>query len=399
MRDPLRRERLTGLGKTVAALGLNKLAAARAPARPAGPERLVATASFGADPGALRMLSYVPAKLAPRPALVVLLHGCTQTAEGFAQGAGWLDLADRNGFVVLAPEQTRANNPNLCFNWFNPEDIARGGGEAASIRRMIARTVKDHDVDPARIFIAGLSAGGAMANVLLATYPEVFAGGAIFAGLPYASAAGVGQAFGVMMGGGGRSPKEAADVLRAAAGRKGPWPPVSVWQGTADSTVVASVAEAVADQWVEVHGAQDAPVESESTPGRRRLIWPGADGAPVVELNLIAGMGHGVPLQTGGPHGTGTAGPFLLEVGVNAALELVHDWGLQRRPAVRPAAAPPVEAVVEPPAPKAASPQPEPAPRVQPRPRPMSAPPPQPAPRLDVTELINRALRTAGLLK
>ena len=324
---------LKSLGKTVAALGLKKLAVAKvAPSGRFGSSRLKETAAFGANPGALRMLTYAPPRPTVSPGLVVVLHGCTQSAEGFAGGAGWLDLADRYGFLVLAPEQTRANNPNLCFNWFNPDDTARGSGEAASIRQMIARIVRDHGVDPARVFVTGLSAGGGMANVMLATYPEVFAAGAIFAGLPYAAASGVGQAFGVMMGGGGRSPSEAAAAVRAATGRRGPWPKLSIWQGGADGTVVPSVGEDVADQWVEVHGAQHAAVENVVSPGRRRLTWPGPDGAPAVELNLIAGMGHGVPLKTGGADGVGTAGPFLLDVGVNAALELVQDWGLAARP-------------------------------------------------------------------
>ena len=322
---------LKSLGKTVAALGLKKLTVAKAaPAFRAGAARIKAVAAFGPNPGELRMLTYAPQRLGASPGLVVVLHGCTQAAEAFASGAGWLDLADRYGFVVLAPEQARANNPNLCFNWFNPDDIARGSGEAASIRQMIVRAVKDHGVDPARVFVTGLSAGGGMANVMLATYPEVFAAGAIFAGLPYAAASGVPQAFGVMMGHGGRKPAEAAAAIRSATGRRGPWPRVSIWQGGADSTVVASVAEDVADQWVEVHGAQHVAVESVVSPNRRRLTWPGPDGSPAVELNLIAGLGHGVPLKTGGADGVGVAGPFLLDVGVNAALELVKAWGLAR---------------------------------------------------------------------
>src|SRR3954463_16767186 len=142
---------------------------------------LVETAEFGSHPGSLRMFSFVPPNPEPAPALVVVLHGCGQTAAAYDFGAGWSTLAKRYGFALLMPEQQSANNANTCFNWFNPGDVARGRGEAASIRQMVARMVADHKIDPRRIYITGLSAGGAMTSVMLATYPEVFAGGAIIA--------------------------------------------------------------------------------------------------------------------------------------------------------------------------------------------------------------------------
>ena len=104
-------------------------------------------------------------------------------------------MADRFGFALLLPEQRRANNPNGCFTWFSAEDTSRECGEALSIRQMIERMVIDHGIDRSRIYVTGLSAGGAMTSVMLATYPEVFAGGAIVAGLPYGSAANVQEAF------------------------------------------------------------------------------------------------------------------------------------------------------------------------------------------------------------
>jgi len=99
------------------------------------------------------------------------------------------------GFALLLPEQQRTNNPNSCFNWFQSGDIERGHGEAASIRQMVATMVSDHGIDPARVFVTGLSAGGAMTPVMLATYPEVFAGGAIIGGLPYGAATNIAAGF------------------------------------------------------------------------------------------------------------------------------------------------------------------------------------------------------------
>src|SRR5205085_5815523 len=147
--------------------------------------QLTVLTGVGTNPGAVRMFAYVPNNLARAPALVVVLHGCTQSAASYDLGAGWSKLAERCGFVVLLPEQTSANNPKTCFNWFLPGDTVRGRGEALSIRQMIEKTIGAHGIDRTRVFITGLSAGGAMTAAMLATYPEVFAAGAIIAGLPY----------------------------------------------------------------------------------------------------------------------------------------------------------------------------------------------------------------------
>jgi poly(hydroxyalkanoate) depolymerase family esterase len=145
-------------------------------------------------------------------------------------------LADRFGFAVLYPEQQRPNNPNLCFNWFMPADTRRGGGEVESIRAMVTTAIDRYSIDPSRVFVTGLSAGGAMTSALLATHPELFAGGAIVGGLPYGTAAFVPEALERMRGHGHDRGGLSARVLEASTHR-GPWPAVSVWHGTADLTV------------------------------------------------------------------------------------------------------------------------------------------------------------------
>ncbi len=147
---------------------------------------------FGSNPGALRMFKYVPEQ--PELALVVVLHGGTQTAASYDLGAGWSTLADRYGFMLLLPQQQPANNPHRCFNWFLPGDIERDKGEALSIRQMVEAMIRDHDINRGRVFVTGLSAGGAMTSVMLATYPETFAAGGVIAGLPYHTAANVTEA-------------------------------------------------------------------------------------------------------------------------------------------------------------------------------------------------------------
>jgi poly(hydroxyalkanoate) depolymerase family esterase len=293
--------------------------------------RLRDLADFGANPGALRARLYLPQALGRNAPLVVVLHGCTQTAAGYDHGAGWSQLADRQGFALLFPEQQRSNNPNLCFNWFEPSDIRRDGGEALSIRNMIEAMISANDIDRRRIFVTGLSAGGAMAAVMLATYPELFAGGAIIAGLPYGCASSAPEAFDRMRGHGGPSEKGSQDQLRRASGHAGPWPTVSVWHGAADRTVDPSNAAAIVAQWRSVHGVQERPAYSESGAGYVKRAWLADDGREAIEEYAVAGMGHGTPLKTGGPNGLGAAGPFMLEVGVSSTEQIARDWGLISR--------------------------------------------------------------------
>jgi feruloyl esterase len=266
----------------------------------------------------------VPKKLAGSPALVVVLHGCTQSAASYDLGAGWSTLAERYGFVLLLPEQTAANNPKTCFNWFLPGDTTRGRGEALSIRQMIEKTVGAHGIDRARVFITGLSAGGAMTAGMLATYPEVFAAGAIIAGLPYGTASNVQEAFESMFQGKSHIAKVWGDKVRHASSHRGPWPRVSIWHGDADATVKPINAEGLVRQWTDVHGIDAAPVE-DKVDGYPRKVWR-RDGVDVVEAYTINGMAHGTPLATAA-HG-GAAGPFLLEVGISSSYHIARFFGL-----------------------------------------------------------------------
>jgi feruloyl esterase len=290
-----------------------------------GRNHLTEVVGFGSNPGALRMFTYAPAALSASPALVVVLHGCTQSAASYDLGAGWSTLAERHGFVLLLPEQTAANNPKTCFNWFLPGDATRDRGEVLSIRQMIEKTIGAHDVDRRRVFITGLSAGGAMATAMLATYPEVFAAGAIVAGLPYGAATNVQQAFESMFKGRARDAAEWGDHVRTASRHRGPWPRVSIWQGDADATVVPLNAEGLERQWTDVHGIDSAP-RHDKVDGYPRRVWR-RDGIDLVESFTLTGMGHGTPLATG-RNGCGQAGPFLLEAGISSSQHIARFFGL-----------------------------------------------------------------------
>ena len=289
--------------------------------------RLVEIAKFGSNPGSLKAWLFLPSIMAPNTPLVVALHGCTQTAEGYAVGSGWSELAERRGFAVLYPEQQRANNANVCFNWFEPGDIGRDKGEALSIRQMIGHLVESQGIDPSRIFVTGLSAGGAMANVMLSAYPDTFAGGAIIAGLPYGVASTVGEAFERMQGRNPPTDTKLQAVLKDASGHSGPWPSVSIWHGSHDQTVRPRNADQIAMQWSDVHKLAQ-PTRTEAINGHTRKVWTDAKGREVVEAYSIQGMGHGVPLATKSDASVGKTAPYMLEAGISSTARIARIWGL-----------------------------------------------------------------------
>jgi poly(hydroxyalkanoate) depolymerase family esterase len=324
----------------------------------------------------------VPAGLTPGAALVVVLHGCKQDARGYDRGTGWSELAEREGFAVLAPEQRGQNNPGRCFNWFEPAHTTRGGGEVESIAQMVRHLVALHGLDPKRVFITGLSAGGAMASAMLATYPELFAAGGIVAGLPFGAARDMPEAFSAMQGNRDLSPRRWGDLVRAASPHRGLWPAVSIWHGGADATVSPSNGSALVAQWLDVHGLHAAAAEAQpDADAARHRIWRDRGGRVAVESYTIPGMGHGTPVgpdvEVAARRG-GSAAPFILDAGVFSTWHMATRWGLVDASRVAAADAAP-------------APRREAEPRVEEREAAWAE--------LDPAAVINRALRAAGLVR
>lgn len=242
---------------------------------------------------------YVPPLSAGRPqALVVMLHGCTQDSDDFAAGTNMNALARAQGFMVLYPEQSRDANPQRCWNWFKHNHQRRGSGEPALIASLSQKLVQEHGLDPRRVYIAGLSAGGAMAAVVATTYPEVFAAAGVHSGLPAGVAGNVAEAMMLMQNGGARH--GGADHKSTA---QRPVPTI-VFHGDQDHTVhpkngeqviAATLTSQTGDAFTGASTSNSAKVEhGVSQLGRRytRSVYTSASGAPLAEHWVVHGAGH-----------------------------------------------------------------------------------------------------------
>jgi len=229
----------------------------------------------------------------------------------------------------VVPGAAEANNPNNCFNWFLPSDTRRDHGEALSIRQMIERMSRDHGIDRRQVFVVGLSVGGAMAAGMLGAYPDLFAGGAIIAGLPYGSATNVQEAFESMANGRDRSARAWSDLVRKASDYRGPWPRISLWHGSSDAIVNPRNMEDALKQWIDVHGVSVQPRIEHEVEGHSRRVWRAEADDDVIEVITIAGMGHGVPLASGrAAVGYGNSGFFHFDVGLSSSHHILRFWGL-----------------------------------------------------------------------
>ena len=241
------------LREVVRTLGEGRLAfrAPSAPPAPAVEPEIPEGAAFleavhAEAAGSRRYRLYRPASLgarAPR-GLVLMLHGCTQTPEDFARGTRMNRLAEAHRLVVVYPEQTRAHNMKACWNWFRPGDQERDAGEPAILAGLARAVAAEHGVPEGRVFVAGLSAGGAMAAVLGAAYPDVFAAVGVHSGVPTGTANDVLSALAVMRGEAG-----------PGAGPQGLLVPLIVFHGDADTVVHPMNGERLAAAGIEFAGA------------------------------------------------------------------------------------------------------------------------------------------------
>jgi poly(hydroxyalkanoate) depolymerase family esterase len=242
---------------------------------------------------------YVPGGYAGEAVpLLVMLHGGTQTAVDFAAGTCMNELAERHGFLVAYPEQPPSANRLRCWNWFQPADQRRGAGEPSLLAGIARQVMATYEIDPGRVHVAGFSAGGAMAAVMAATYPDLFSAAAVHSGLAFGAASDLPSAFAAMKQGpqpgpgrqGGPGAPAAASSGRWAgtgAARTGPGRPLIVIQGDRDTTVAPVNAEALLAPW-----AGTAAAETSTGPGWTRRRYRDEGGRVVAEWWTVHGLGH-----------------------------------------------------------------------------------------------------------
>ncbi|MDQ6639409.1 MAG: PHB depolymerase family esterase [Pseudomonadota bacterium] len=291
---------------------------------------------FSNRAGARAYKLYVPAQVSdsPRP-MVVMLHGCTQSADDFARGTQMNRLAEEKGFFVLYPEQAANANVSKCWNWFQPQDQERDTGEPSLIAGMVREVARTHGVDDRRIFVAGLSAGAAMAVILGETYPDIFAAVGAHSGLPFASAHDIPSAMAAMKGGRGNAGAQGLAGAGRGERRCTSAVPTIVFHGDRDHTVQHSNGAAILRQASDAYAAAGAPNgETLATSSERgnapkgrtfsRTVHAEADGRPHLESWTLHGAGHA---WSGGD----VSGSYTDRKGPDASAEMVRFFLAQPR--------------------------------------------------------------------
>lgn len=281
---------------------------------PAGAQFLALTHSTARATRSYRL--YIPAN---RPAgsmpLIVMLHGCTQNAEDFAAGTGMNALAEEFGLLIAYPTQPSGANAQKCWNWYRPEDQARDGGEPAVIAGLTRDIQRDHGADPARTYVAGLSAGGAAAAVMAAAYPEVFRAVGVHSGLPAGGARDIPSAFAAMRGGSKGRPHQTTV-------------PTIVFHGRADTTVHPDNGTAVLEQAIQAMPGLRVTTRRGVSEGGRGYSARGyldTDGRSLAEIWEIDGAGHAWA-------GGSSAGSYTDPYGPDASREMVRFFLQHKQP-------------------------------------------------------------------
>ncbi|MEV1320493.1 PHB depolymerase family esterase [Micromonospora arborensis] len=261
---------------------------------------LTQVTNFGTNPTNLQMHLYVPDRVATRPAILLALHYCTGTGPAFHSGTQYASLADRYGFIVIYPSATRSSK---CWDVYSPQALRRGGGsDPVGLMSMVEYVRQRYSADPARIFATGTSSGAMMTNVMLGDYPDVFAAGASFAGVPFGCFATGGSsewnsecANGQLI----KTPQQWGDLVRGAyPGYSGQRPRMQIWHGTNDETLRYPNFGEQVKQWTNVHGLSQTPTYTDAPQSGYTRTRYGSSGpmAPVEAISM-QGVTHNLPVD------------------------------------------------------------------------------------------------------
>ncbi len=298
----------------------------REPSEPSALPGTFVEHSFSNEAGTRTYKLYMPDAYDPGSGavypLVLMLHGCTQSPDDFAAGTRMNALADQHGFLVAYPAQSPNANGSKCWNWFRPGDQGRTAGEPALLAGLTRQLIEQHAVDPQRVYVAGLSAGAAMAVILGKTHPELYAGVGAHSGLPYRAARDVPSAFAAM--GGTHGLGQAAETnAHARQGNREPAAvvPLIVFHGDADRTVAPANGEALVKQAAGAAGEVLPTSQAKRVAGNgrnyTRTVYSTSLGDPLVEYWQIHGAGHA---WSGGS----TGGTYTDPLGPDASAEMVR---------------------------------------------------------------------------
>lgn len=292
--------------------------------------------TFGDNPGNLKMFYYTPFSSSDTTerALVVVLHGCNQNAKSIAELSGWNKLAKLYNFYILYPEQRRMNNGYNCFNWFLYEDIVKNKGESASVMNMCLYMQKNFSIDKRKVFVTGMSAGGAMTLVMLSGYPGHFRSGAVFAGAAYKSATTISEAMDVAFG----KSEKTGDELELAVREENPYfsgtyPSLHIYHGSNDKVVNYKNAFLIAKQWQSLFNNDTLTTDTihsfASISGLKKISWKNTSGTACIQLYSMEGLGHYYMIKPGEKKNEGgKKGIFSSEKGFHSTWQVALDFGL-----------------------------------------------------------------------
>lgn len=282
--------------------------------------------NFADNPGELTASYYLPTLIAKDNEslpLVVLLHGCAQEGKELAEKSGLLGLAQQHKFALLLPQQGLTNNIKRCFNWYSPDDYTKDKGETRSIKNMIA-TLKNK-LSSDKIFIIGLSAGGAMASSILVNYPELFTAGAIVAGIPFPCADGLIKGISCMKNGPSQTVGELVTLIEKINPKPDTWPKLSVWTGTNDSIVNPLNSSMLAVLWAQLSKVTPGSIVDKKS-GYTITNWHSGSDVQV-QLVEVADRTHGIMVNPNVENG-GKESDYLLSSPVSTAKHVIDFWGL-----------------------------------------------------------------------
>jgi acetylxylan esterase len=278
------------------------LAAMLAIGHPSAAASLQEVTGFGNNPSNAKMYLYVPDRPAASPPVLVAIHYCGGSANAYFTGTGYRSLADQHGFIVVYPQTTSSDG---CFDVHSDATLKHdGGGDSASIVSMVRYTISKYAANASRVYVTGTSSGAMMTNVLLGAYPDVFRGGAAFAGVPYGCFAGQSAwNSACAQGQTTKTGQQWGDLVRSAyPGYTGPRPRVQLWHGSNDETLnFHNFGEAI-KEWTNVLGVSETPTTTEqNTPQSNwtRTRYKDSSGVVSVEGIVETGMTHNLTVLAG----------------------------------------------------------------------------------------------------